>query len=512
MVARNDNYQGDYRYRLKMCLNFLVKGLTAIGRERDVEIIVCDWGSEVPLHRELALHPAARGLVRFLVVPRELAVERQGQANFGYPIGFNAAVRRARGEFIFELTADILLMPAALHSLLSVLDGTFPEIPYREAFLPVLRRQLPMCQVRRQPSQREVEEYLQRNLALLPTDMMGCGYGFACVGVMHRDLWHASRGLNESMLYWGWVDIDQALRITQRYPIIELANFGVTGVHLEHFDKNNQMMASRKENPPMDTPAFEANDEQWGMRDEHLEFFAAERFSEEQPVDDSSRIGSVEAWSVTANDITQQLLNPNLSNHLNEVLEPIRNGFKQFWQYDPKCHNALVSLVWLASRRAVRVYVEAGMRVPIGACMVTRQSPGTEVYGIVAWEERHPAIQSFEFLANNLFKQLGRHGGYFRFIGGDPATGVERLSKSVAGRFAVDLALVQSGPTLPNAPRQAVELSRFLTPGGAIVVSGQDESSFQSVWLALKAECPHLTWIQYSDGVTGIALAAKLSG
>jgi len=89
---------------------------------------------------------------------------------------------------------------------------------------------------------------------------------------------------------------------------------------------------------------------------------------------------------------------------------------------------------------------------------------------------------------------------------------VERISKSSAGRFAVDLALVRCSPQLPAAQQQALELARSLTPGGAIVVTGSDEASFRRVWSALNAQHPHLTYLRFSDGTSGIALAASLAG
>jgi hypothetical protein len=515
MVARNDNFHGDYKYRLSTCLNFLTKGLAEIGRTHETEIIVCDWGSETPLHEALELHPAAREQVKYLAVPPELARARQvNGATFGYPIGVNAAVRRAKGEFICELTADVVLNAANLDTLLSLFAGKYPHVPIREAFFPLLRRQLHMCQAKRQPSLRELEDYLNRNLALLPVDGMGCGYGWASGDVMHRDIWHALRGMDETMLYWGWMDIDVCLRMTQRYPIIELGNFGICGVHLQHYFQvpNDPVFRERKNNPPNDRPSFAVNDENWGLNNVDLPMHCGAKVWADEPPDETSRVGTVEPWNLTARQLVEQLTAPELRPKVQNLLGSIRVDIPGPAALSPKETNAFLALAWHASRRGVRTYVEAGMRVPYACCVVTRHSPGAELYMITDWSPTFAGVGSYELLANNLIKGLGQHWGYLRFVGDDPTTAVERISRSAGGRFAVDLALVRCSPQLPAAQQQALELARYLTPGGAIVVAGADEASFRKVWSALNAQHPQLTYLRFSDGLSGIALAATLAG
>lgn len=259
LVVRNEEYQGDHLYRVRSCLNFLGKGLAALGRQRDVEILVTDWGSEIPLREDLVLLPEVHDLVRFIVVPPALARERQGASTFPYTIACNTAVRRAAGEFIFDLTSDAVLPEASIRALLSVLNGDFPEIPIYGARFTVPRRQLFRCQAERQPSYRELREYLVRNLATLPADQGMVGT------VAHRSLWEVTQGLNEQMVHWGWSDVDFQLRLAQCYADIDLGNFGICGVHFQHHTPENHSQGGRAQNVPNDTPPFVANDENWGM-------------------------------------------------------------------------------------------------------------------------------------------------------------------------------------------------------------------------------------------------------
>lgn len=511
LVARNDDFHGDYRYRLSMCLNMLAKGLADIGREKEVEVIVCDWGSEVPLHKDLVLHPAAEKL-KFMIIPRDLALSRQIRgATFAYPVGLNAAVRRSSGEYVCELTADVVLNAANLDTLLSVFAGKYPGIPTREALFPILRRQLHMVQAKRQPSLRELEEYLNRNLVLLPADTMGCGYGWASGIVMHRDLWHAMRGIDETMLYWGWMDIDFALRMTQRYPIMDLANFGVCGVHLQHYFQtpNDPVFRARLNNPANDTPSFTVNDENWGLGEQEFPIHCVEKVWDEEPADVTSLVGTTEKWDVTPAQVVEELTKPELHKQVQGIVQGVRIDPPQLMA-SAKEFNAFAALSWHAQRRAARTYVETGMIGSYGACVVTRVSPGVEVYAVGNWSRPQPDGGSLMLLCNNLLKGLGQHWGYIRFVGDDPATAVDRISKSTGGRFAVDLALVRAGAGLP-ATQQALELAASLTPGGAIVVSADEEPSFNSVWSALASKRPALTYLRFADKITGIALAATLA-
>ncbi|MEJ2038014.1 MAG: hypothetical protein P8X55_03665, partial [Desulfosarcinaceae bacterium] len=74
--ARNDSFMGNFQWRLSTALNFIADSLKQIGRMNDVEVVVCDWGSQTPLHQVLPLTPQAAEITRFVIVPRDLAEEK----------------------------------------------------------------------------------------------------------------------------------------------------------------------------------------------------------------------------------------------------------------------------------------------------------------------------------------------------------------------------------------------------------------------------------------------------
>lgn len=49
LCSRNDRHLGDSRWRLEKALGYVGGPLAALGRAESVEVLVADWGSEVPM-------------------------------------------------------------------------------------------------------------------------------------------------------------------------------------------------------------------------------------------------------------------------------------------------------------------------------------------------------------------------------------------------------------------------------------------------------------------------------
>jgi len=60
IIGRNDDYMGDYLYRLGTSLSFLAQSAERAGLLDQVEVLVVDWASERPLAADLPLTSAAR--------------------------------------------------------------------------------------------------------------------------------------------------------------------------------------------------------------------------------------------------------------------------------------------------------------------------------------------------------------------------------------------------------------------------------------------------------------------
>lgn len=512
ITARNDAYMGDFKWRFRTTCDMIARNLAAIGRPGRMEIIVCDWNSDVPMHREMVLSPLARDIVRFIVVPPHVAVPAQKDSTFPNCIINNVGIRRARGEFLALTNADIMFTPATLLMLLAVLEGTIPGVPIRQSVMEAGRRQLPVSHVMRSPPYFELDEYISRNAGLFPLEGQHLGSAApADLLVMHRDVWFECGGVDERFIYWGWMDVDLVMRVTQRYPLVPLANYGISVIHLEHYtEKRNYDPKSfhRRVNRSVDNPQFRVNDDNWGLASHEFETFQAEQVAE---IGDWPSIapGTIETWAATADKISADLGSQPVSELVNLVLQNCQGLVAQHEV------NALRALAWFSLARRPRCFVDAGMRYPPAAALVARGSPGVEIYGLVNWERPGADEAMFQnrddsclkFLASNTIRGLGQQWAYTRFVGGDPATAVQRLASSALGRFQVELALIRADA--PAAVDQALELSQYLRPGGAFVICSPDAERYHAVHQALRGRYPPFLSLNFDDGRSGLLIAAR---
>lgn len=281
MAARNDGYMVNFNWRLETTLNYLAQSLERLGRLAQVEVVISDWGSEVPLHAVLSLNRSAQRLVRFILVPPETARRAQGDSEFPIVLAQNAAVRRSRGEYIAQTDSDIIFPSRILGGLFSLLEGRrLIDIPVDRALLVSRRRQIPWKFANGCPSLRDLEWLTDRVGKLLPLDpMFPAGrlelYTASGFVLMHRSLWQECRGYDERLLYWGWMDVDLALRVTTKYPWIFLDRLGIPPVyHLEHYHPESNRQTTRKSNrQELNSPIY-VNADGWGMANQELKEFA----------------------------------------------------------------------------------------------------------------------------------------------------------------------------------------------------------------------------------------------
>ena len=70
-----------------------------------LEIIVSDWGSEIPFSEVLNLVTEAKDRVKFVHVPPDIAKIEQKDSKFPEVLALNAAARRTSGDYIGRISA-----------------------------------------------------------------------------------------------------------------------------------------------------------------------------------------------------------------------------------------------------------------------------------------------------------------------------------------------------------------------------------------------------------------------
>ena len=289
LCSRNDQYMGNSRWRLETTLNYVAQRVHELGRERDVEVLVADWGSDVPLRQVLEISPAAVNIVSFILIPPEIARDLQQDSPFPEVLALNAAVRRARGEYIGRIDQDTLVGKRFLEIFFELYEGRRQlEVPLESTLLFANRRSIPFRLAVQCPPLGHVNAVIRLFGSLLkvwnqnPFCQNVFWTSYVGIWLLHRDLWNECGGYDERLIYMNWLETDMVMRLAQKYTVVDLgALVGYDFYHLEHYSPLASLRASghRKVNPAMhldNAPkVFQPNGESWGLINLSLEFLPA---------------------------------------------------------------------------------------------------------------------------------------------------------------------------------------------------------------------------------------------
>ena len=279
LCSRNDSYMGNSRWRLETSINLSLINAKEANFLDKLEIIVSDWGSEVPLSEVLNLIPEAKGKVKFVFVPPDVAKVKQKDSKFPEVIALNAAAHRASGEYIGRIDNDTVV-GADFFSKFENLHKNNPseELDIKDSFLFVERKSVPFRISRLSLSLSQIISFINifKNYFRVETATeWGKEFWWSPVGIMifHRNIWVSSRGYDERLIYWGWMEGDLALRLGQRHAVVEFSKFvGHQFYHLEHYpsltdyrNRNGPATPRKKNQPVFENLNYIENNDKWGL-------------------------------------------------------------------------------------------------------------------------------------------------------------------------------------------------------------------------------------------------------
>jgi hypothetical protein len=263
LCSRNDAYMGNSRWRLETALNYVGGRVASIGAEDRVEVIVADWGSEVPLRDAVALAPAAARITKFLTIPATLARELQGDSPFPEVLALNAAARRARGEYIGRIDQDTLTGERFLRWCLALTED--------HMLFFANRRSIPYRLAVRCPPLHVIERFIARQGRQLHIETGRVFYNIDVgIWLAHRRLWDECGGYDERMIYMNDMEIDMVTRLMSKYPIVNLGKIiDYDFYHLDHYHPKGSRSSSthRKVNThaPREFAGFRPSGDAWGL-------------------------------------------------------------------------------------------------------------------------------------------------------------------------------------------------------------------------------------------------------
>ncbi len=265
---------GDPMWRLSIAINYLGKQVFELGRENQVEVIVADWGSEIPISSVLNLTEQAASITKFLFIDRETADKLQEDSPFAEVFPLNAAARRATGLYIGRIDQDTVVHQDFLKHFFNHYEGKSDYgFDLTKSYMFVSRMQIPYRFVKRSPSLTDIEYHIDHFGKWSYSEEQKFCHWASPVGIlmMHRDIWQDIGGYDERLIYYWYMDVDMATRLIKKYPIINIRKtYGNHFYHLEHVKPGLKFRFShRKRNPDwsksFDKPVLNPNGENWGL-------------------------------------------------------------------------------------------------------------------------------------------------------------------------------------------------------------------------------------------------------
>ena len=504
LCGRNDNYLGDFKYRITTTINYLCRNVKKIGRLKDIEVIIVDWNSEIPLAQEIYIAKEINEVCKFIYVPPAIASKYNPNSRpFNDSVAFNVGIARADGEFILPMPADILFSVPSLNNLFSLLDKkNNTAFDLNKTMMNISRKYIPWQIVEKKPCLFEWDRYLQLHNKYLDNNIFS--WPGLCAGMgailMNNSLWKKAQGLNENFKGWGGGDIDIGLRINQFYPSINLDYFGINLYDMQQRPEERQTIIA--DNPKIipTSISIEAGNLNWGLKNYKLEIQRAS--CSQDTMDDLTNNRSKIIYK-DKEIILSHLTKSSIYNYIlhNLSLIPLIK-LKNEWA-------CLYPLSWYTKNYLPKKYLEFGIGKGYTSALIAFLNHSVEIYGIDECNsnegnryDQSPVFTSFLLKRNN-FK------GHARFVTGDKFTAFKRLKQSFIDYMSFDLILFRVDMFRNKSIEQLKEIMKFLGDNGALVVTTKDTQLFINVWEYIQKEFPEYVQFVCKKYNTGFILKCK---
>jgi len=272
VIGRNDGYGGDTAAKALYALTSLIHALD--------EVIFVDWNSpnDEPLFEDILPQLPKTGKLRCIAITQAMHTELTGGAEAQKCVEVlarNIGIRRLKTDWSISTNQDVMVVDR--WSIERALRGedTFHCVPRRDMDFPHFRRVAP-------PGNPALQEYLRVGIKIgkLVQAQDGSPLGsddpwslITCPGdfqLAHRDLWHAIRGFEESLIKRGYTDSNvqkkaalagYRLELVRDIPVFHFCHYPDTGSCGGAFGAWNDQRASLQDFTQTTNP------ETWGFSD-----------------------------------------------------------------------------------------------------------------------------------------------------------------------------------------------------------------------------------------------------
>ncbi|CAK0768748.1 conserved hypothetical protein [Gammaproteobacteria bacterium] len=472
LCGKNDNYLGDFKYRIQSAINYAGINCTKAGFQDMVEILIVDWNSDTPLSQELKLLPDAYDMCRYVEVPSGVASSYHlNGRQFNTEAAANAGLRRSMGRYAMFVPADILLTETLFRNLMAILSKQVQTTfnPAKTA-LYLDRKIIPWQIVEKKFTLQEWDRYIQlcgRNL-FHDRYYIGLNGGYGGL-LLHRDLWAECQGFAENNDGWAITDTEWGLRINQKYAGVSLASLGVMLYDMSQ--KPSSMLQRKPGRLVTYSNQLHRNNPGWGLGNYDLK--------------QTKGIPGIPTTAPPA-----LFIRPDPAAAMEKIRDVATNlvpklpGAAQIPSGSAE-QILLASLAWYCTTYLPIRYLEFNCHAGLSTLAFAGLCPYGEIYSIDDYEE-FDQNQDFQRYLDSL-----PHGrlysmnfqGHSQIVTGEGSSALERLEENFSGEFRFDLVVLRCDMFKTLAPRQQVidKILATLPFGGALLITSKLLESFNEL-------------------------------
>ena len=505
ITGRNDNYTGDFKYRITTSINYLAWTAKNLDVLDQIEILVTDWNSDTPLYKDISLSTEASQITSFILVPPIIAKKYHNQFDgqlFNTTCSLNAAVKRASGSFIAIMPADCFFPSVPLLNFLQILNKT-KAMPFEASrcLFKISRRMIPNSVWKDKPDTKSLEKILSSiggNFAYSPDTAHDISSGLGIIAAS-RNIFHETQGFDESISGWGHSDTEFGLRVEQKYPSHELSHYGIWAYDLE---ANLNLAASNQKqrlNQEIYHNTLKTNNDNWGLDNENLEVVEFSNSSIIKPANNINSSVIIPTKFESRCEIIESMANKKYHYFLKENL-PFSKNFPVSWKiYYP--------LIWYGLNYKPNKYLEFGVTDECGAPAISLAKKFIKLFIVSDWDNKSNMNKDLSILdIFAILKSVSYQEGMCKFIEGDPHTALERIDSMEGTETFYDLILFQADLFEKKAVDILLNLISKLSDNGAIVVKSTNRQLFLACWEMVVKVNPKLTFIKCFKDEVGIIL------
>ena len=297
----------------------------------------------------------------------------------------------------------------------------------------------------------------------------GFGNAHLVMLIFRRELYTKLQGLDETLPYWGWSDIEIGLRVCQYHTTVDLLPFGIFAYDMSQRPLLRQDGIKRYNQHDAVNTRFTVNSENWGLSEHDL---PALTMAEQCIQDKKSSLSPHERCRRMLTAVCAKLKSP----------EPSTVGKNA--QNNPD-EAALVLLVESAmAANGPRRLLDVGTRRLWPALAAAAVNPTIEIVTCDDWTPRSDMPQGAPHQFSQAFQQVG-FVGLLHFLTGDVADMPERLAGIPAADRGFDFMILRLSMLGNRATETSLAFAKHLRPGGIVAITGSQESR-QAIASALR--------------------------